>query len=781
MPAHRILTGCLMLVLSAAAVGTEEMPLARYFGFGPIDIIKVDEGIHSLNVCDFNGDGLNDLAVVNNRQNRIELYLRRSEPKSPGTPSTDPAVINKLPSSTHFNESPILMTKRPANLVSGDFNSDGKPDLAFYGDPAGLYILRQKSTNDNSLQWQAIHTIRIDNGLPRPNCLAAGDLNGDGRTDLALACKDGVRLLLQNEQGEFDEPHLLAMESKIQEIHIGLFNEDPHTDLLIITADPQRPVALRFGTGTGAFSALIRYECDPLFATGAFDLYGGAEEEILYIEKRTGRLTAGQLGNEADAGAESGPFGSFAAVWPFASQADAAGRDMTCGDFNGDGLPDIAVSQPGAAKVSLYLQDPQRGIAEESEYPAFSKIDSLCAADVNGNGRDDLIMISVGERAIGVSRFENGRLTFPTLLELDGEPLAMETADLDQNGSPECVYISRDSEDKIRMHIYRWTPAPGDPAYAAVDLDEVVSNPEAIRVLDVNGDKRQDVILFRQYDDPILIVQSADHTFEVLNDGGKQAGLIRGVGRQSLIASDLDGDGLEDVLVVQQNFARCLRLEEDTWQIVDQFNAGGRDDQIIAAQAADLDGDGQAEILLLDARKNRLQILRADEAQTYRVIQQIDTETWNPGRNLQIHWDSFGGHNQLLLFDGTQFALLDLTPAQETVLPESLEPLFTHETSIEDGRYSNFTCGDLNADGRPDLACVDYKKNHIEILTLPPNADTPVTATCFRVFEEKNYSESNTRSLAEPRELLTADLTGDGLDDLVTIIHDRIIIYPQDG
>ncbi|MFW6187908.1 MAG: hypothetical protein ACOC84_07930, partial [Actinomycetota bacterium] len=65
------------------------------------------------------------------------------------------------------------------------------------------------------------------------------------------------------------------------------------------------------------------------------------------------------------------------------------------------------------------------------------------------------------------------------------------------------------------------------------------------------------------------------------------------------------------------------------------------------------------------------------------------------------------------------------------------------------------------------LVLVEYRKNHLEVLTLPPASQTPVLATRFRVFEEKNYSDSTPRAAAEPRELTIADLNGDGQADLL--------------
>ena len=133
----------------------------------------------------------------------------------------------------------------------------------------------------------------------------------------------------------------------------------------------------------------------------------------------------------------------------------------------------------------------------------------------------------------------------------------------------------------------------------------------------------------------------------------------------------------------------------------------------------------------------------------------------------------------LLLFDSKKFALV--TPLTEKSSAQRLEQLFSYETKIKDGIYGNLAAGDINNDGRTDVVMVEYGHSHIEILALDAD-EKPVPAMRFKIFEEKSYRDSKPRpkASAEPRELTIADVTGDGKDDLVTIIHDRVIIYPQD-
>ena len=76
---------------------------------------------------------------------------------------------------------------------------------------------------------------------------------------------------------------------------------------------------------------------------------------------------------------------------------------------------------------------------------------------------------------------------------------------------------------------------------------------------------------------------------------------------------------------------------------------------------------------------------------------------------------------------------------------------------------------------------VEYNRNHIEILALDSDMK-PIPAMRFKIFEQKSYRSGKERSMIsiEPREMEIADVTSDGKEDLVTVIHDRIIIYPQD-
>ncbi|MBA7557879.1 hypothetical protein ES705_50657 [subsurface metagenome] len=185
---------------------------------------------------------------------------------------------------------------------------------------------------------------------------------------------------------------------------------------------------------------------------------------------------------------------------------------------------------------------------------------------------------------------------------------------------------------------------------------------------------------------------------------------------------------------------------------------------------------------MLDGQKGQLQILKAGEDKIYRFEKELDVGRWDVGAgHLKMLFAPLTGGEakSVLLFDSAKFALM--TPTSDGSAVQRLEQQFDYETKIKDGIYGNLTAGDINRDGRSDIVMVEYRRKHIEILAFDWQLK-PIPTMRFKIFEEKGYRDDKKggKGRVEPRELKIADVTGDGKADLVTVIHDRIIIYPQD-
>jgi hypothetical protein len=73
---------------------------------------------------------------------------------------------------------------------------------------------------------------------------------------------------------------------------------------------------------------------------------------------------------------------------------------------------------------------------------------------------------------------------------------------------------------------------------------------------------------------------------------------------------------------------------------------------------------------------------------------------------------------------------------------------------------------------------METAKNYLDMVIFDSHQKL-VPATRWQVFEERSF-RSRRSDLPEPREALVADVTGDGKNDLVIIVHDRILVYPQE-
>ena len=166
------------------------------FGFSGKEVYPVDQQITQLHVADIDGDGLNDLIVVNNLRAKINLlYNLTGKTNRADAKPARKLEINELPPDARFRVDSIPSDERIAALAVTDLNGDGKPDLVYFGDAKDLIVLYNRGTNG----WSEPKRWHIDDGRLDANALSVGDLNGDGLPDIALLGDNGaVHFLAQS-------------------------------------------------------------------------------------------------------------------------------------------------------------------------------------------------------------------------------------------------------------------------------------------------------------------------------------------------------------------------------------------------------------------------------------------------------------------------------------------------------------------------------------------------------------------------------------------------------
>jgi hypothetical protein len=131
--------------------------------------------------------------------------------------------------------------------------------------------------------------------------------------------------------------------------------------------------------------------------------------------------------------------------------------------------------------------------------------------------------------------------------------------------------------------------------------------------------------------------------------------------------------------------------------------------------------------------------------------------------------------------DGGQTLLALGEDAMATVSKTGLRPELVEagswRSSMDHHAPHELAVGDINSDGRGDMVALDAGEQMLEIFTFS-DAGRMLHATGFPVFESKLFHGGEGREY-QPRQVVLQDVTGDGKPDVLLLVHDRLLVYPQ--
>jgi len=744
------------------------------FGFTGREIYPIDDQISLLHVADLDGDGLNDIIVANNRRSKINLLYNQTGKTNRAVPPPRKLEINELPPDARFRIDSVPVAERIAALAVTDLNGDGRPDLVFYGDAKDLTVLYNQGTNG----WSDPKTWHIEDGRMDPNALVVGDLNGDGRPDVVLLGDNGsLYFLPQSADHTLGEPEKIPYSGTPNAVQVTDVNGDGRDDLLLVDWDSPTPFRFRLQMPGGQLGPEIYFKTQPIRSYCADHLENNSNLFVVTIAQNSGRAEVSRF-TRKPAEVLSGAFrrGQFQ-VLPL-HKTDAAQRGELWADINGDGLPDLLVAEPESGQLSVYLQEPDGSLGEPKKFPCLAGVSQIAVADWNHDRHPEIFLLSHDENAVGVTQFDKkGRLPFPTLIPLDGKPLVMAVGRLKPDAKPTLAVIV--DKDGQRSLITR--TADGKTSTQKLS-DSFKSNPTTLAMQDVNQDGLADLVVLIPYEKIKVLIQKRGGDFDE-EDVDPPGGAIE----QPWLASvDVDGDGKTELLLPQKNFVRAVVLEPEAktpgstnqpewvFRVKDQINGASGDSRIVGATevANPARKAGVPSLFLLDAEHKQLSLCERDTAGVWQVV-----------RNVELPVADFSGLRSVKLGGGDlqSVALLGRNAIAWLSLAGEVWEFTTldgYDTPIKDGYLNDVVTGDLTGSGRKDLVFMETAKNYLDLVSFNARHKL-VPGDRWQVFEQHTFRGA-ANALPEPREAAVADVTGDGKNDLIVLVHDRILVYPQE-
>jgi len=377
----------------------------------------------------------------------------------------------------------------PEAVATADFNNDGQLDLAIASnryDPDALIYIGTVSVllgNADGTFQPAIHSLAGN----QPTSLAVGDFNSDGKLDLATATyaadsvSADVTVLLGNGNGSFQAPAVIDLGSEPSDpvsVSVGDFNADGKLDICALNnfwvhyydginsyVWSYGAAHVLLGTGTGTFGS-------PMGSTiGEFGDY--ITSAIVEDFNGDGKLDIAATGSYGQAYVALGT-GSY-----FQNDSyDLGGSSIVASDLNHDGKVDLAAA--GESSVSVLPGNGNGSFGTAQTYYVGSEwIFDLAVADVSGDGKHDLIAPNLSNNGtvsvlLGT---EAGAFTPPVTAAVGAWPAGVAVGDFNGDGWLDAATANYAGTVSVLINDRSWPspPPPPPPPPPSVTINDVTA------------------------------------------------------------------------------------------------------------------------------------------------------------------------------------------------------------------------------------------------------------------------------------------------------------------
>jgi hypothetical protein len=495
--------------------------------------------------ADFNGDGNIDFAgEIEGGQVQVTLATGAATYGAPVSLNTPDGAYNSC-----FN-------------TAGDLNGDGKPEIVSVNcgnDTITIYV----NSGTGTFATGVYHNSS-GGQYTSPYSAAIGDLNGDGNADILVDNEDDgtLSVFLGNGDGTVNvvplryatggdpwTPPLLAD-----------FNGDGLLDVMI--ADDYYSFAYLQGYGDGSFRSALVYDLPNMFDQTIFtfsvasaDFNGDGIPDVVAGQEHN----FGSTGVAVYLGKGDGTFYPGVSYGPSGTL-----QNVAVADFNGDGKPDIAATDPENGVVQILLGNGDGtfsvGLAYSTDTASGPFPENIVTGDFNHDGNVDLAIANPGSGTIGVL-LGNGDGTFQavTPYAVSGwAPYFVATADLNGDGYLDLEACA--TTDGSAAVVIMLANADNSGTFTAPAFVNTVGYPQTVAFGDLNGDGKLDMAVTEYqgtyFGDISIALGNGDGTFGSFTDyaASASAGGTGDTYPASLQMTDMNGDGKLDLVYINSDY-----------------------------------------------------------------------------------------------------------------------------------------------------------------------------------------------------------------------------------